>query len=281
MVASWIKFLNPTVEGIGSTSERRPPRQSRLSTVVLIILFFIIVTALASYIWLKWIFIEITTSIAKYPDIWNIPYYVARTLLRMTVAYIFVLAFGLTYGIAAGMFRRLSHVLIPMLDILQSVPVLGYLPAAVIFFVETFHGSEIGLELASILLIFTGMAWAVAFGVISGVKTIPNDVIEAARVFGLRGFKYLRHIVFPAIYPSLIAGSILAWGGGWYFLIACEYIQYGDRTYWLPGLGAFLDVYGDETLAIFGLIVLASVIAVINRLVWHPLMEHSEKYKYE
>jgi NitT/TauT family transport system permease protein len=230
-------------------------------------------------------FVEVTAHIAQYPDVWNLPYYVVRTLLRMTVAYLFVLAFGLTYGIAAGMFRKLSPVLIPILDILQSVPVLGYMPAAIVFFVETFHGSELGLELASILLIFTGMAWAVTFGVISGVKTIPHDVIEAGQIFGLRGFKYLQHIVLPAIYPSLIAGSILAWGGGWYFLIACEYIQYGSRTYWLPGIGAFLDkaayVYGDETLAIFGLVVLATIIAVINRLVWHPLMEHSEKYKYE
>lgn len=228
---------------------------------------------------------ETLTHIFSYPETWQLPYYTARTMLRMVAAFAFVLAFGLSYGITAGLHRKLSNVLIPILDVLQSVPVLGYMPAAILFFARTFQGSELGFELASILLIFTGMAWAVTFGVIGGVRTIPHELTEAAHLFGLKGWKYVRHVVLPAIYPSLISGSILAWGGGWYFLIACEYIQYGTMQYTLPGLGSFLMQaaykYGDIALNIFGLIVFVAIIVVIDRVVWRTLMEHAEKYKYE
>lgn len=226
------------------------------------------------------------SDILSYKDIWLLPWYTARSLLRMTVSFAFVLAFGLSYGITAGLHRKLSNILIPILDILQSVPVLGYMPAAIVFFVGTFQGSELGYELASILLIFTGMAWAVTFGVIAGVRTIPHDLIEVAHLFGIQNWKYLRHVVLPAIYPTLISGSILAWGGGWYFLIVCEYIQYGATLpHALPGIGSFLMraayEYNDIVLNIFGLIVLASIITIINRAVWRTLMKHSERYRYE
>jgi NitT/TauT family transport system permease protein len=228
---------------------------------------------------------ETLIHIFSYSETWQLPYDIARTMLRMVVAFAFVLAFGLSYGIAAGLNRKLSNILIPILDVLQSVPVLGYMPIAILFFARAFQGSELGFELVSILLIFTGMAWAVTFGVISGVRTIPHELTEAANLFGLKGWKYLRHVVFPAIYPSLISGSILAWGGGWYFLVACEYIQYGTLKYALPGLGSFLMLaaykYGDIALNVFGLIIFVVIILIIDRVIWHTLMQNAEKYKYE
>jgi NitT/TauT family transport system permease protein len=211
--------------------------------------------------------------------------YILRTMIRMLSAYGLSVGFALAYGITAAVSRRAEQVLIPILDVLQSIPVLGYLPGAIIVFLSLFNGNIIGQELASVVLIFTGMVWAVTFGVYGGVKTIPKDISEAARSFGIRRTKYLRDVVFPALYPSFISGSILAWGGGWYFLIACEYLSFGTtRPYTLPGLGFYIfkaALDGNIAASIFGLFILVLIVAVINRLVWHPLMDHADKYKYE
>lgn len=203
----------------------------------------------------------------------------------MLLAYGLSVAFALVYGITAALSRRAEQVLIPILDVLQSIPVLGYLPGAIVVFLSLFNGSIIGQELASVVLIFTGMVWAVTFGVYGGVKTIPKDIAEAARSFGIRRAKYLRDVVLPALYPPFISGSILAWGGGWYFLIACEYLSFGTtRPYTLPGLGFYIfkaALDGNIAASIFGLFILVVIVALINRFVWHPLMDHADKYKYE
>ena len=225
-------------------------------------------------------------EILSYPDTVKLPWFVARTVFRMALAYGLALGFGLSYGIVAGMQPRASEVMVPILDVLQSVPVLGYLPAVLYFFTGLFKGSVVGSELASIILIFTGMAWSITFGVYGAVRTIPHDLIEAARVFKLGGAAYLKHLVLPAIYPAVISGSILAWGGGWYFLIVCEYASFGPGTppIELPGLGNYLykaALAGNMPVALFGLAVMTLIVVVINRLVWHPLMDHAEKFRYE
>jgi NitT/TauT family transport system permease protein len=211
--------------------------------------------------------------------------YILRTMIRMLLAYGLSVGFALVYGITAAISRRAEQVLIPILDVLQSIPVLGYLPGAIVVFLTLFNGSIIGQELASVVLIFTGMVWAVTFGVYGGVKTIPKDIVEAARSFGVRRAKYLRDVVFPALYPPFISGSILAWGGGWYFLIACEYLSFGTtRPYTLPGLGFYIfkaALDGNIAASLFGLLILIAIVALINRFVWHPLMDHADKYKYE
>jgi len=225
-------------------------------------------------------------EILSYPDTARLPWFVARTLLRMTLAYGLALGFGLGYGIAAGIFRKASEVMVPILDVLQSIPVLGYLPAVLYFFTGLFKGSLAGNELASIVLIFTGMAWSITFGVYGAVRTIPHDLVEAAHVFKLGPIAYLKHLVLPAIYPAVISGSVLAWGGGWYFLIVCEYVSFGPASppIELPGLGNYLykaALAGNLPVALFGLGVMTIVVVLINRLVWHPLMDHAEKFRYE
>ncbi len=202
----------------------------------------------------------------------------------MCLAYGLSVAFALAYGITAAISKRAEQVLIPILDVLQSIPVLGYLPGVIVIFLSLFNGNIIGQELASIILIFTGMVWAPTFGVYGGVKTIPKDISEAAHSFGLRRTKYLRDVVFPALYPPFISGSILAWGGGWYFLIACEYFSFGSTPYTLPGLGFYIfkaALDGKIVASLFGLMLLVVIVGLINRFVWHPLMEHADKYKYE
>src|SRR5947199_394029 len=130
-------------------------------------------------------------------------------------------------------------------------------------------------------MIFTAMAWAPTFGVIAGVNAIPADIKEASRAYGVRGFKYLRQIVLPAVYPELIWSSILAWGGGWYLIPIEEYIP---GTVNLPGLGSYIAIAGrkpDLASALFGLIILVGIIFAIDQLVWRPLGRRAEKYKYE
>jgi len=225
----------------------------------------------------------LASSVLSNPETIMLPYFVLRSLTRMTFAYILTLLFGIGCGIAFGFNERVGKLLVPVLDILQSIPVLGYLPAVLFFFISTL-GEPIGAELASILLIFTGMAWAVAFGAIGGVQMIPRDMLEVSNAFGARGWRYIRHILLPAIFPEIVSGSILAWGGGWYFLTACEYLTFGKPARTLPGIGYYLFnsvMVGDTASAIFGLAVLTGLVLVINRLVWHPLIDCSEKYRFE
>lgn len=218
------------------------------------------------------------------PDTFQLPYWIIRTLARMSIAYVFSLAFALAYGITAALNHRASHVMLPLLDILQSVPVLAFLPIVFIFFLNTFPGN-LGKEVSSIVLIFTAMVWAPTFGVIAGVNAIPNDIKEASRAYGMGGFQYLRQIVLPAVYPELVWSSILAWGGGWYLIPLEEYFQFGPGLpNTLPGIGYYIAhaaSQSDLASSIFGLLVLVGVIALIDRFVWRPLEQRADKYKYE
>ncbi len=224
-------------------------------------------------------------DVTAFPDTLNLPYWIGRTMIRMTAAYLLTLAFGLTYGIYAGLHERASHVMLPILDILQSIPVIGFLPAVIIFMVAVFPG-VLGQEFASIFLIFTGMAWAVAFNVYGAVRSIPTSLVEVSKSFGISGQRYTREVIFPAIFPALISGSILAWGGGWYFLIASEFFKFGSATVSLPGLGTYIWEATQSSpvhlgVAFFGLIILAGIVAVINQLVWHPLLDYSTRFSQE
>lgn len=215
------------------------------------------------------------------PQVPLLPYFVFRSVLRMLAAYVLVVIFGLTYGIIAGLYHRPRLFMLPILDILQSIPVLGYLPLVIILFSGALPG-EWGYEIASILLIFTGMAWAVTFSVLGAVRNIPNDLREASNSFGVRGWRYVRHVVFPAIFPSFVTGSILAWGGGWYFLVAAEMLSYGTSVHVLPGIGSFLGsavfTMGNLPSAVLGLVVFVAVVFFINSFVWKPLSEFAKYF---
>ena len=222
------------------------------------------------------------TSIINNNQTSMLPYFAFRTLSRMTIAYGLALAFALAYGITTAMKHRASHVMLPLLDIFQSVPVLGFLPVVFFLVLARFPGI-LGEELSSIVMIFTAMAWAPTFGVIAGVNAIPEDIKEAARAYGVRGLSYLRQIILPAVYPELVWSSILAWGGGWYLIPIEEYIPASNRPP-LPGLGSYISVAAsnqDIGSTLFGLLVLVGVIFAIDRLVWHPLGSRAERYKYE
>ena len=204
----------------------------------------------------------------------------------MSIAYAFALAFALAYGIATAMSHRASHVLLPLLDIFQSVPVLGVLPVVFLLILGTgSNPPEFNQEIASIILIFTAMAWAPTFGVIAGINAIPTDIKEAAHAYGMHGTRYLRQIVLPAVFPELVWSSILAWGGGWYLIPIEEHVSFGLTQHVdLPGIGKYIAVAAttsDLGSALFGLLVLVGIIFAIDRLVWKPLGTRAEKYKYE
>ncbi|TMI49105.1 ABC transporter permease subunit [Candidatus Bathyarchaeota archaeon] len=215
----------------------------------------------------------------------ELPLFAVFTLGRMTIAYALALAFALSYGIATVMSHRASHVLLPLLDIFQSVPVLGYLPIVfAIFLGSGTQANPFGLQIAAIILIFTAMAWSPTFGVIAGINAIPADIKEASRAYGLRGVRYLRQIVLPAVYPELIWTSILAWGSGWYLIPIEEYVPFKGSPVSAGGLGSYIaqaSAHSDLASALLGLIILVGMIYAIDQLVWRPLGARAEKYKYE
>ncbi|HUO05735.1 MAG TPA: ABC transporter permease subunit [Candidatus Binataceae bacterium] len=214
----------------------------------------------------------------------HLPYYAWCSFYRMLAAYIVALLFSIVYGMAAARSRRSERVLIPAIDIAQSVPVVGFFPAAIYFFVSLAHGGRLGVELAAIFLIFTSQAWNMALGVYEAVKTIPEDSIQALDAFGARGWLKFKRLLLPASVPKLVYNSILSWVAGWYFLIACEIISAGPSTYRLPGLGSFLMEAANDGRKFdmaLGLLTLLAIIVAMDLVVWQPLSAWSEKFRYE
>jgi len=211
-----------------------------------------------------------------------IPYFISRTFLRMIAAYAISLVFSISLGIFIAHHRKAYTILFPILDILQSIPILAFLPFAVIFLIE---GAPIlGDELATVFLIFTSMTWAILFNVIEGVKVIPNTIKDVAHLSNLRGLRYLFHVLLPGIYPQVVSGSMTAWGGGWYFLVVGEYMIFGDHVYSLPGVGSFIaqSAYsGNLVYSLLGIGILAALVLGINRFVWQPLLMRTYKYRYD
>jgi NitT/TauT family transport system permease protein len=214
----------------------------------------------------------------------HLPYYAFCSFYRMSIAYVISLIFSIIYGLAAARGRVWERVLIPAVDIAQSVPVVGFFPAAVFFFVALAHGSRLGVEMAAIFLIFTSQAWNMTLGVFEAIRTIPNDSIEALEAFGVRGWLRLRRLYLPAMVPKLVYNSILSWVAGWYFLIACEIITVGPAHYRLPGLGSYLMEAadrGENMNLVSGLITLLIIITLMDVIVWQPLTAWAEKFRYE
>jgi NitT/TauT family transport system permease protein len=187
-------------------------------------------------------------------------------------------AWGVSFGIFAATNKWASLVLTPFIDLLQSIPILGYFPMVIGFL---FALGPLGIELSVIILLFTSMAWAIFFGVLGAVRGIPTNVVESSRSFGLTGWRYIRHVVLPAITPAVVSGANLAWCDGWFFMIAAEYIQYKGNVVTPPsgGLGSLLAKaayeWQDMNLAIILLIFITFIVVYFNTLTWHKLMERA------
>ncbi|PYS55293.1 MAG: ABC transporter permease, partial [Acidobacteria bacterium] len=188
-----------------------------------------------------------------------LPFYTMASVGRMIAAMILSLIIGVLAGYLAAAHKRWAGLILPASDILQSVPVLGFFPAAVFFFIRIFGSSAIGVELAAIFLIITSALWNLIFAVYESITTIPEDLQLAGRQLGLQGYTQWTRVVLPAVLHKLAYNSMISWANGWYFLIASEIIVIGPIHYRLPGLGSYLAQTmstGNYRHAVYGLIVL-------------------------
>jgi len=202
----------------------------------------------------------------------------------MVAGYLLSLLFAIAYGTTAALNKRAAAIMLPVLDVLQSVPILGFFPAALVFFVNTFQGSPIGLELAIVFLIFTSMSWNMAFGVYEALTTIPHDLEAASAVLGLRDWLRFRRLMFPATIPKLVYNSMLSWTVGWFYLVASEIFTAFGQSYARPGLGSFIanaGIRGDAGAIVVGLGALAAVVLSLDTFVWRPLSVWSERFRMD
>jgi NitT/TauT family transport system permease protein len=213
-----------------------------------------------------------------------LPIYTAQTLLRMAVAYFLSLSFTLVYAYSAYRSPLAAKILIPLLDILQSIPVLSFLPGVVLALVTLFPGQRIGVEIASVILIFTGMTWNMTFSFYQSLSGIPQELKEAAKVYRLNAWQQFWTLELPAGAIGLVWNSVMSVAGGWFFLIAIESFTLGDKNFQLPGLGSYLGKaanQGNFGAIGWGLTVLIGVIIAIDFLIWQPLIAWVEKFKYQ
>ena len=213
-----------------------------------------------------------------------LPLYAAYSLVRISIAYILSLLFALGYGFAAAKSERAAKVLLPLLDILQSIPVLSFLPGVMLAMVALFPGRQLGLELGSILLIFTGQAWNIAFSFYASLKGIPRELDEAARLYRFSTWQRFTELELPFAAIGLVWNSMMSVAGGWFFLMACEMFVLGPRDFRLPGLGSYLQVAagaGDTRAIVWGMAAMIAVIVLLDQLVWRPAIAWSDKFKFE
>jgi NitT/TauT family transport system permease protein len=213
-----------------------------------------------------------------------LPLYALYSLVRIGVAYGLSLIFALGYGYLAANSRRAEIILIPLLDILQSIPVLSFLPGVMLAMVALFPHRQIGVELGSVLLIFTGQVWNIAFSFYSSLKTEPRELKEAARIYRFRNWQRFAQLDLPFSTIGLVWNSMMSVAGGWFFLMACEMFVLGDRDFRLPGLGSFLQTAagnGDTRAVLYGLAAMVGVIVLLDQLIWRPIIIWADKFKFE
>ncbi|MBX5458464.1 MAG: ABC transporter permease subunit [Thermogemmatispora sp.] len=213
-----------------------------------------------------------------------LPLYAGYSLLRMLLAYGLALLFTLLYGHVAATNRQAERVLIPLLDLLQSIPILSFLPAVVLALVAAFPRSNLGLELASILLIFTSQAWNMTFSFYHSVLTLPRDLVDVCRLLRLRPWQRFLKLELAAATIGLVWNSMMSWAGGWFFLMASEQFSLGDRSFRLPGLGSYLQLAadrGDPWALTLGLLTLIGLIVLLDVCLWRPLVAWAERFTLE
>jgi NitT/TauT family transport system permease protein len=212
----------------------------------------------------------------------NLPYYAARSLLRMFVALGASLVFTFVYATAAARSRRAEKILLPLLDILQSVPVLGFLSVTLSIWLVIFPGSMLGLECASIFAIFTSQAWNMTFAFYSSLTTQPRDLDEGARLLRLTKWQRFWKLDVPSGMIPLVWNGMMSFGGGWFFLVASEVISVNNHTYALPGIGSYVAAATEQEnvpAILLAIVVMVIMVVGVNSLFWRPLTAWAEKFR--
>jgi NitT/TauT family transport system permease protein len=214
----------------------------------------------------------------------HLPWYAARTTLRMLAAMLLSLLFTFTYATWAARSRRAELILVPLLDILQSVPVLGFISVTVVFFMALAPGRVLGAELAAVFAIFTSQAWNMAFSFYQSLRTVPPELIEASRCFGFSAWMRFWRVEVPFAVPALVWNMMMSMSGGWFFVVASEAISVGNTTVTLPGIGSYISLaIAQRDLAAVGWAIGAMllVILVYDQLLFRPLVAWADRFRFE
>ncbi len=213
-----------------------------------------------------------------------LPGYAARSLLRMFLAFGSSILFTLVYGYVAAYNAAAEKVMVPLLDILQSVPVLGFLSATVTGFMALFPNSLLGLECASIFAIFTGQAWNMTFSFYQSLKTIPTELREAGTVYQLSWWQRFTKLEVPYSMIGLVWNSMMSFGGGWFFLAASEAISVLGHDYKLPGIGSYMATavaQGKVPAVLWAIVTMVLIVVLVDQLFWRPVVAWSQRFKFE
>ncbi|HWK46518.1 MAG TPA: ABC transporter permease subunit [Stellaceae bacterium] len=214
----------------------------------------------------------------------NLPAYALRTVLRMGVALVFSLVFSLVYAAIAAKSRQAEKIMIPVLDILQSVPILGFLSITVTGFIALFPGQLLGVECAAIFAIFTSQAWNMTFSLYQSFRTVPGDLLEASRMYHLAPMQRFWRLEVPHAMPGLVWNTMMSVSGGWFFVVASEAITVSGNTILLPGIGSYIATAIDQKnlLAIvYAVLVMLVTILLYDQLLFRPLLAWSQKFRNE
>jgi NitT/TauT family transport system permease protein len=215
---------------------------------------------------------------------WALPGYVARTTLRMLAALVLSLLFTFTYATWAAKSPRAGRILIPLLDILQSVPILGFISVTVVFFLSLAPGRVLGAEFAAIFAIFTSQAWNMAFSFYQSLRTVPAELTEAARSFRLSAWSRFWRLEVPFGMPPLIWNMMMSMSGGWFFVVASEAISVGNTTIALPGVGAYIaKAIEQRDLSAVGYAITAMLIVILiyDQILFRPLVAWADRFRFE
>jgi NitT/TauT family transport system permease protein len=212
----------------------------------------------------------------------NLPFYALETVLRMFIALLLSLLFTFTIGTLAAKSERAGKILIPVIDILQSVPILGYLSITVVGFISLFPNSMIGPECAAIFAVFTSQVWNMTLSFYQSLRTVPSELVEAARMYHLNGWQRFWRLEVPFAIPGLLWNAMLSMSGGWFFIVAAEAISVANQYITLPGIGSYIALAISEKngTAIFGAIAtMFLVILIYDQLMFRPLVAWSHKFR--
>jgi NitT/TauT family transport system permease protein len=214
----------------------------------------------------------------------NLPLYALRTTMRMLLAIVCSIIFTFIYAALAAKSRRAEMVLIPLLDILQSVPILGFLTFTVVFFLNLFPGQVFGAELACVFAIFTSQAWNMTFSMYQSIRNVPKDLEEASQSFHLSGWQRFWRLDVPFAMPGLIWNTMMSMSGGWFFVVASEAITVGNTTVTLPGIGSYVALgIQKQNLPAIGYAILTMLLVIIayDQLLFRPVVAWADKFRFE